>query len=132
MIHHDQTGFMPDKANFFSIRRLYTIHGFWVQLVRFLHDVMESSIPLTPQCWVLGILEVPDLPTAQLTLLHETLFQALKLIAINWMSDHTSSLMKWIHCINGSLPNKKIIYVCRELLGNFLKYNPYGISPPAH
>lgn len=37
------------------------IQGFWAQVVRFLHDVMGSSIPMIPQCCLHGLLDIPDL-----------------------------------------------------------------------
>lgn len=79
---------------------------------RFLHDIIRSPIPLTPQCCVLGILEIPDLSRAEQTFLHKTLFQARKLIGRNWMNDHTPSLTEWIHSVNASLPYKEAnIYI---------------------
>lgn len=89
------------------------LQGFWAQVVRFLHDIMGSPIPLTPQCCVLGILDVPDVSGTQLTFLHETLFQARKLIARNWMNDHVPLLSEWIRIINASLPYKKLVYIHR-------------------
>lgn len=97
------------------------LQGFWAQVVRFLHGIMGSPIPLTPQCCVLGILEVPDLSSAQRTLLHETLFQARKLIARNWMNDHVPSITEWIRVINASLPYKSLVYKHRGNPGKFQK-----------
>lgn len=81
------------------------IHGFWGKVVKFLRNIMGSPIPLTLQCCVLGILEIPDLARAQQTILHETLFQARRLIARKWMNDHTPSLSEWMHSVNASLPD---------------------------
>lgn len=62
--------------------------------------------------------------------LHETLFQARKLIAKNWMNDHIPSLSHWNCSVNISLQYKKNIYTHQGTLGNFIKYSPYSINLP--
>lgn len=51
-------------------------------------NVLGSAIPLTPQCCVFDISGISKIPTTQQRFLHETLIQARKLIAGNWMNDH--------------------------------------------
>lgn len=97
------------------------IQGFRVQVVRFLQDVMGTPIPLTPQCCVLAILEILDLSRAQKMLSHETLFQARKLIARNWMNNHIPSLSEWIHSFMKSLPCDKLIFVHWGTIEKFYK-----------
>lgn len=106
------------------------IQGFWSQVVKILCDIMGSPIPLTPQCCLLRIFEVPDLSRMQTILLNASLLQARRLLARNWMNGHIPTVPGWILTVNTSLPYRKLIYTHQGNPKKFTKiWSPWRSSP---
>lgn len=88
------------------------IHGFWTQIVQFLHDTMGSPLALQPKPCLLGIHPESDMNKCIKIFLNETLFSARKVIARQWMRTNPPEFSAWLIEVN-SIRYKKLIYTHR-------------------
>lgn len=70
---------------------------------------------------MLGLLEVEEWSEYNRIMLQETLFMALKQIALRWMQPLTPAINQWIRAVNQIIPYEKIMYEHREVPNKYYK-----------
>lgn len=91
---------------------------FWREVINLLSEIIDNTIPLTPDICLFGILDEELWPHYTRTFLWEVLFMARKAIALRWIGSRLPSLSQWRNSI---IPLNSIVYKNRGCQNKFGK-----------